>query len=127
MLTRLELWEGLAGLTVVANLGMSEMPACHQDTARGCADRRTGVMLCESDAFLRESVDVRSRDLRLAVATDLAPSQIVREDENDVGLGVLGWGGHRVDRDNRSEEPDKRHDCTSNDVVHWLLTGFLFW
>ena len=52
-------------------------------------------VLVQPDAFRRQLVDARRRDLRRAVHADVVPAQVVREHPHDV---VLVRGGGRASR-----------------------------
>src|SRR5690606_23387424 len=56
-----------------------------------------GVGLGETNAFLREPVDVRSGDQLLPVATEVAVAEVVSDDQDDVRLS-----GRQRDRAEKS-------------------------
>ena len=58
-----------------------------QRDAAGRAYRRIGVSLQELHAFRGEPVDVRSGVIRTAIAREIGITEIVGEDEQDVGRG----------------------------------------
>ncbi len=62
------------------------MVSRHQGAARGTADGIAGVAIGELDAFAAHLVDVRSLDRLAAIAAEIAVSQIIDDDEDDVGF-----------------------------------------
>src|SRR5439155_5046319 len=71
---------------VSANARMSGVPAGHQAATRGRADGASGIALSEAHSFLRQPIYVRSPNLLLAVAAEVAITKVVRQNENDVGF-----------------------------------------
>ena len=72
-------------LAVVADRGVSGMPSRQQHPARGRADGVARVVLREAHAARGERVERRRLDLLLPVAAELAPAEVVGQDEDDVG------------------------------------------
>ena len=60
-------------------------------SSRGGADGRGGISPLEFQSVSSERVDVRSAMPRMLIAAEIRPSQIIREDQQDIrrdGLGV---------------------------------------
>ena len=80
---------------VRANRGVSHVHPGHQDAPRGSANGAARIGVREDHALGRHAIDVRSEDLVLAVAAELAVAEVVGHDEHDVwragGGGLLGW------------------------------------
>jgi hypothetical protein len=74
---------------------MADVLAGHERAARWSAHGIAGVDLGEADAIGGEAVDVGGLDALLSVAAEVAVTEIVGEDENNIGLGwgVLGRQG----------------------------------
>jgi hypothetical protein len=62
------------------------MQAGHQGATGGSADGAARVAIGEADALGSETVEVRRLDDFLAIATEVAVTEIVGEDEEDVGF-----------------------------------------
>ncbi len=54
--------------------------------ARRRTVRRGDVCIREGHAFFRELVDARRLVISAAIEADITPAEIVREDEEDIGL-----------------------------------------
>jgi hypothetical protein len=79
-------------LLVAADGRVARVQAGQQaGSARG-ADRGTGIVTGETHPFPRHAVQIRSADILLAVAAEIAVAQVVGEDVNDVWTS----GGRRV-------------------------------
>jgi hypothetical protein len=72
--------------------------AGHQHAARGRADRSAGVGIGELEALRCESIEIRRENLPLAVGADVAVTQIVSQDKDDVGLARLDGVTRRAQR-----------------------------
>jgi len=46
---------------------------------------RSGIELREPDSFVRESVDARGFVERIAVAAEVGPPEVIRQNQNDIG------------------------------------------
>ncbi len=79
-------FESRAALHIIADRGMAEMLAGQQRAAAGRADRATAIEVREPHSFGRHAVKVRRLDLPLPVATQIAITEIVGEDQNDVRI-----------------------------------------
>ena len=84
---------GAQGLRRVTNLAgvaphgrVARVFARHQHAPRRRAHRATRVKLRETHPFRREAVEIRRANLRLAVGPQFPVTEVVGEDENDVGL-----------------------------------------
>jgi len=73
---------------VVADVGVAGVQARHQHAPRRRADGRAAVALREADSLGGHAVQGRRADFLLSVAPQLAVSQIVGQDEHDVGGAV---------------------------------------
>ncbi len=71
---------------VAADAGVAGVQAGHEDAAGRGADRGAGVALGEAAAFGGEFVYVRSLDMFLAVTAEIAVSEVIGHDENNVGF-----------------------------------------
>ncbi len=77
------------------NARVARVHARHEGASGGSALCIAGISAREADAFARELIDTRSGDLLLPVAAEIAITQIVGKDEQDVGprtLRTLGKG-----------------------------------
>jgi len=81
--------------------------AGHQRGACGAAVGTRNVAARETNAAPGQRVNVRRRNLRIALATELAVAQIVPNDDENIGfaLGTLGSERHR-----KTGENDKTDD-----------------
>ena len=81
------------------------MAASHQDAAGWGTNRGPGVVPEEPNTLACQSVDVGSFDFLLAVAAQFAPTEIVSEDENNIGSGggSLGGGDFRMEEGEGTE------------------------
>ena len=52
-----------------------------------CADGIAGIAIGELDAFVPHLVDVGSLDRSASITTEIPVSQIINDDEDDIGLG----------------------------------------
>src|SRR5687767_12441563 len=71
--------------------GSYRQPAGQQRRAAWRTNRSRGVELGEPHPFPRHAVEIRRADDRMSVAAQIAPAQIVREDDDDIrprGLGA---------------------------------------
>ncbi len=75
--------------SVAADPRMAVMQSRHEDAARRRADRRPRLVMRESQAFTRHAIKVLRLDHLLTVAAQVDISQIIRDDEADVGPIVL--------------------------------------
>ncbi len=82
----------------------------HKCCAAWRTDGTVDVELREQGALLRETIEMRCLDVRMAVATQVAPPKVVRENENDVWL--FGGGTQR-----RAEREGKQQ--SRNNLFHW--------
>ena len=102
--------------------------ASHQAGSRGAAVRARDVSLRESNARRGDGVDVRRRDLRIALAAEFAVALIVGEEDDEVWLatclgspcGLPGGKGEGDSRD-RYEHP---HGITSATELTWRNAHF---
>lgn len=62
-----------------------------QAEARGRADRGIGVSLHQADTLPCQLVQVRGAVIRLAIHAEVAPAQVVGQDEQDVRLARMAW------------------------------------
>ena len=69
---------------VVANLRVTGMFAGQENAAGRRADRTSGIMLCEPHSLSGQPVEIRSANFALAVRAEIAATQIIREEENNV-------------------------------------------
>ena len=68
------------------------MAAREHRAARRRTDRRALVEMREPTSLRGEAIEIRRRDLLLAVDSDLAPAEVVGEDEDDVQFVGGGQG-----------------------------------
>ena len=71
---------------VVAHPAVPAMQTGVKDTPGGSADGRPGVTLGEPHRLCGKCVQIGCRNRRTAVASKIAVSQIIAEDEDDVGF-----------------------------------------
>jgi hypothetical protein len=76
-------------LRVAADVRVAHVVAGHQGAPGRRADGAPGIVLGEPHPFGGHLVEARGLELLLAVAAQVAPAQVVRVDEDDVGL-LLG-------------------------------------
>ena len=74
------------GITIVPDFGMAEVASRKKHTTGRGTDRRSGVVVGETDSLGGEAVDVWSFDFLLAVAAKFAVAEVVGQDKDDVGL-----------------------------------------
>ena len=67
---------------------MPGVQARHEAASRWSTNRASRIEIREAHSLGRELVDVRRFDSLLAVATEIAVTQIVGEDEDDIGCQV---------------------------------------
>ena len=92
---------------IVAHGGVAGMFAGHEDTARGSADGVARIGAGEFHPRSGERVDAWRLDFFLSVAAEFAIPEIVREDEDDVGL--FGGGEDCRGQEGASEEQTGFH------------------
>jgi len=66
--------------------------AGHESATRGTAFRTVVVELGEADSGASDCVDVGSADIRGAVGLEVAPTEIVGQDQHDVGRALRALG-----------------------------------
>ena len=74
------------------DLRIGQTPGIHtrqQPEARRRAGRRGGIGVRETLPLRRKTVDIRRRDFRGSIATQIADTQIVGEDKNYIGASAL--------------------------------------
>src|SRR5436190_2463338 len=97
---------------ISSNARMACVLARHQRRTRRRAHCAAGVALCEAHALGSETIDVRCFDFRLSITTQVAVTEIVREDENDIWL--FGYDLF-AERDRLSLSGDRqKHACEQN-------------
>ena len=74
------------GVAVVADFGVAEVAAGHEDASGRSAHGCSGVVVGELETVLGELVKVGRFDLGLAVGSDFAVAEIVGENEDDIGF-----------------------------------------
>jgi hypothetical protein len=72
------------------------MESRHKTGPRRGAYRRAGIELGETQALRGQGIDIGSADLLLAITTQVAIAEVIREDENDIGTGGLNGGECRL-------------------------------
>ena len=93
---------------VAADRRMARVPTSQEDFAGRCTDRCTRVELRQAHPFSRETIDVRCTDLGLPVAAELAPSEIVGDDEDDVRTARDATFSGRTTRPSKRAREDER-------------------
>src|ERR1051325_3393806 len=97
----------------------------HETRARRAAIRPADVAAGEADAVVRDGINVRRGHLvRDALAAQLAPAEIVAEDDEDVGFA----GGVGVESDASRDEGNREQ--AAEEVIHfhvyiWVWLGDL--
>ena len=84
VLAFIELRKCFLRLLIAPDFRVTKMFARHQHTPRRRTDRCTAVMLGEPHPLCGEPVDVRRRDLLLAIAAEFTPAEIIRKYEYDI-------------------------------------------
>ena len=92
--------------TVAADPRMAGMTAGQQDATRGRADCGTGVMASEPDAFVRQAVQMGRAERFLTVTAEVAVTEIVGQDIDDVGTGFGGGEPGERRHDENGDSPD---------------------
>jgi hypothetical protein len=85
----------VARVAIGADLGVAKVLAGEQDAAGRSTDRRSGVMPGEAHPFLGKLVEVRGPDLLLPVGSEFTVTQVVGQDEDNVGRGRRDAAGMR--------------------------------
>ena len=96
---------------VTAHAGVPGVQAGHQHAAAGSADGRAGVELGEAHSFRGHAIEMRGLNQLLPVAAQISVTQVIREDEDDVGLPVgrdEARGSQQAQRSNPSEQHSAR-------------------
>lgn len=78
----------ILGISVASDFGVSQMLSGHQDAAGRGTDGGPGVVVGEADSLLGQLINVGRFDFLLSVGTQFAISEVIGEDEDDVGLGL---------------------------------------
>ena len=84
---------------------MAGMQPGHQHAARGRTHGLARVELCKPHALGGKTVKMRCQDELLPVTAEFTVTEIVGEDEDDVGLRLLG------ERDSRDPEEPHEKRC----------------
>ena len=71
-------------LLVATHLGMSRVLTGHERSTRRSTHRTTSVCLCKSHPLAGHTVQVRSVDVLLAIASQIIIPQIITHDVNDI-------------------------------------------
>ena len=77
------------GALVAAYVGVTRMLSRHQRGSRGSRNGGAGVALRECHALICQLLEVWRADQPLSVGADVADTEVVGEDENDVGTLLL--------------------------------------
>lgn len=88
----------LVGIT--AHARVTRMKPLHETRSRRRADRVSGVGIAEAHSFARDPIDVRSLNLFLTVTTQITPTQVIGQDEDDVRL-MVGLGNADTEEQQR--------------------------
>ena len=111
---------GAQGLRRVTNLAgvaphgrVARVFARHQHAPRRRAHRATRIKLRETHPFRREAIEIRRVNLRLAVGPQFPVTEVVGEDENDVGLAPqrLRRMGHGSSKEARERSRKTEGEC----------------
>ena len=78
------------------------MASGDQTCSRGAANRVRYVSIRAENAVRRDGIDIRRRVIRAAIETYISVTQIVRQNDDDVGRRRLRQGGG--DRSTNDEE-----------------------
>ena len=71
---------------MAVNMVPGRVVSRHERRSTWRADRGAGVKLFESRAFFRQLVQVGGLEIWMAVTSKVAPSLVVREEEDEVGV-----------------------------------------
>ncbi len=81
------------------------MHAGHEHAARRRADGVAGVALCQAHAVFGDLVDVGRADFGLAERADVAVTEVIGDEEDDVGpIGGRGGQGEHEEQAERETE-----------------------
>src|SRR5690606_5774932 len=84
----------LCPFVISADKGMARVQSCQKYVPGRCAHRRSGIKLCKLLTLPGQFIDVGSLYLFLSIAAQISVSEIVSEDEDDVGrCGRTGFLG----------------------------------
>jgi hypothetical protein len=70
------------------------MQACHQGASGRSADSAAGIDLSEANTLCSHSVNVGRLNLPLSVAAQVAVTQVIRFNVNDVWVAGIALGFH---------------------------------
>ena len=126
----------LAG--VAPDMGMTQVPPGHQDAARRSADGRAGVELSEPHPFPGHPVQSGSLDQLLSVAAQVSVTEVVGQDEDQVGKSPRRYRTGKEKKTESDQEPRKgsraylhspdlrSFTATLASLYHIVLTGNVF-
>ena len=97
-------------LPVPPDLGMSEMFSAHENAAGRRTDRSPRVVSGKPHPLTREPIYMWRPDLGLPITSELTPTEVISEYENDVRLPPFGWM-NECDKEGQ-EEGSKFHTNT---------------
>jgi len=69
---------------------LSPVAPCDQRKVRGRTDGRVGIRLGEAHALGGKAIQVRGLVLGLAVDAEVSPAEVISENEENVGSGIVG-------------------------------------
>src|SRR5205823_4180688 len=73
---------------IPAHSRVSHVLPRHQHAPRRATDRRACIALRKPRPLLGETINIRRFDFRLSKTADITPSQVIREDENNIRPGA---------------------------------------
>ncbi len=86
--------------------------------ARRCADGAAGIELREAQTFGGHAIETRRSEMRLAVDTEIAVTEVVGKDDDDVGPGGIGSGAVDAEAEN-----ERRNQCENE--THEAVLGHM--
>ena len=75
--------------TVASHMSVARMLSCHQGSARRSADRTAGIGLGETHSFLSHPVQIRSLDVFLTIASQIAVSHVIAHNDENIRFFIL--------------------------------------
>src|SRR5208337_1484367 len=91
-------------LIVAPHAGVNRVLASQEGPAAGTTDRCRRIAVPQNDAISRQAIEMRSGPLRSPIETDVAPAQVVGNDEDDVRCPLSPQDRSHLDSRDRSQK-----------------------
>ena len=102
----------------------SRVVAPGQEFGAGGGADAANVEVLEQRAVAGQRIDIRRREIGVAVDAEVAPTLIVREDDHHVGAGGCGGRVSAAERQgNRREKKQSGYRCAAHGVCQFSNTG----